>query len=105
VADGDNRRLIVTMRVRLIEINRDSMHPDSVSCVDHSIDVRTTMKQNLIVFAREVNAFCARMNSGLAAVAVVLSVTVAALAAERAQQLVPQISNAVTSGTQVQIGQ
>lgn len=63
------------------------------------------MKQNLVSFARDVNAFCARMNSGLAAVAVVLSITVAALAAERAEQFVPQISDAVTSGMQVSIGQ
>lgn len=63
------------------------------------------MKQNLVAFARDLDAFCGRMNSGLAAVAIVLSITVAALAAERAEQFVPQLADAVTSGMPAAMGQ
>ena len=58
------------------------------------------MKQNLIAFARSVDAFCGRMNSGLAAVATVLALIAAARAVELVQPYVPQISDTVMTGFQ-----
>ena len=59
------------------------------------------MKQTLITLAHDVDAFCARMNSGLAAVAIVLGVLVAALGLFRAEQVMPTLMNNVASGYQL----
>lgn len=60
------------------------------------------MKQTLIALAHDVDAFCARMNSGLAAVAIVLGVLVAALAVFRAEQVMPTLMDNVASAYQQQ---
>ena len=59
------------------------------------------MKQTLITFAHDVDAFCARMNNGLAAVAIVLGVLAAALAVFRAEQVMPTLIDNVASGSQL----
>jgi hypothetical protein len=50
------------------------------------------MKHDLVQFAREINAFCARLNDGLAAVAVLLGLVVVTVGVFRAQQFVPQMA-------------
>ncbi len=49
------------------------------------------MKRNLSAAAARIDRFCARLNSGLMAVAVVLAVTVAGTAAFRAEHRVAYI--------------
>jgi len=48
------------------------------------------MKRQLIAFAREVDAFCARMNDGLAAVAILLGFLVMTMSVMRAQDFMPE---------------
>jgi hypothetical protein len=50
------------------------------------------MKDDLVQFAREINAFCARLNDGLAAVAVLLGLVVVTVGVFRAHQFVPQMA-------------
>jgi hypothetical protein len=50
------------------------------------------MKHDLIEFAREINAFCARLNDGLAAVAVLLGLMVVTVGVFRVHQFVPQMA-------------
>ena len=53
---------------------------------------------DFITFARAVDAFCARMNGGLAAVAIVLALLVAGIAVIRAEQYLPVvIANVATT--------
>lgn len=63
------------------------------------------MKQTLIAFAHDVDAFCGRMNSGLSAVAIVLGILVAASAVVRAQQYLPTTMTDVPFGYQSMLGQ
>jgi hypothetical protein len=64
------------------------------------------MKQILISFAHDLDAFCARMNSGLMAVAAALAVLVAVLAVFRAEQFLPAVIEDMASGyTQLAVGQ
>jgi hypothetical protein len=48
------------------------------------------MKRELTEMAREINAFCARLNAGLTAVAILLAFLVVTMGAIRAQDYVPQ---------------
>jgi hypothetical protein len=50
------------------------------------------MKDDLVQFAREINAFCARLNDGLAAVAVLLGLVVVTVGVFRAHTFVPQMA-------------
>jgi hypothetical protein len=50
------------------------------------------MKDDLVQFAREINAFCARLNDGLTAVAVLLGLVVVTVGMFRAHQFVPQMA-------------
>ena len=54
------------------------------------------MKDQLIAFARDVDAFCARLNSGLAAVAILLGFLVVTMSVIRAQDLVAEATNLAT---------
>lgn len=63
------------------------------------------MKENLSAFARNVDMFCARMNSGLGAVAIVLSILVAASAVIRAQDYMPTSIADLPFGYQAALGQ
>lgn len=49
------------------------------------------MKRQLIAFARDLDAFCARMNDGLTAVAVLLGFLVMTMSVIRAQDFVPDM--------------
>ncbi len=49
------------------------------------------MKRELVQFARDINAFCARLNDGLTAVAILLGVLVVTVGAIRAQDFMPQV--------------
>lgn len=51
------------------------------------------MKDDLTQFAQQVNAFCARLNDGLTAVALILGLLVVTVGALRAQELVPQMAS------------
>lgn len=62
------------------------------------------MKQTLIAFARDVDAYCGRMNSGLGAVAIVLGVLVVASAVVRAQQYIPMTMTDAPLGYQSTLG-
>ena len=59
------------------------------------------MKPTLLAFARDVDAFCRRLNSGLAAVAIVLGVVTAALGVVRAEQYLPTALDNMMSVTQL----
>lgn len=61
------------------------------------------MKQTLFAFARDVDAFCGRLNSGLGAVALVLGILVAALSVVRAEQYLPTVLD--NAGYQFPTGQ
>jgi len=50
------------------------------------------MKNDLVQFARDVNAFCARLNDGLTAVALILGLLVVTVGALRAQEFMPQMA-------------
>lgn len=63
------------------------------------------MKQTLIAFARNVDAVCARMNSGLGAVAIVLGILVVASVVVRAQQQMPTTLTDMPFGYQATVGQ
>lgn len=49
------------------------------------------MKRDLVQFARDINAFCARLNDGLTAVAILLGFLVVTVGAIRAQDIMPQV--------------
>jgi hypothetical protein len=53
------------------------------------------MKRELVQFARDVNSFCARLNDGLTAVAVLLGLLVVTVGAIRAQDFMPQVAAAI----------
>lgn len=59
------------------------------------------MKQTLIAIAHDVDAYCARMNNGLAAVAIVLGILVAAAAVFRAEQVMPTLMDNIASDYQL----
>jgi len=50
--------------------------------------------KELVTFARAIDASCARMNSGLAAVAIILAVLVAGMALIRAEEYLPVATGA-----------
>jgi hypothetical protein len=53
------------------------------------------MKRELTQMAREINAFCARLNDGLTAVAILLAFLVVTVGAIRAQDYAPQPSGMI----------
>lgn len=50
------------------------------------------MKHDLVQLAREINTFCARLNDGLTAVAVLLGLVVVTVGVFRAHTFVPQMA-------------
>ena len=54
------------------------------------------MKDQLTAFARDVDAFCARLNSGLAAVAILLGFLVVTMSVIRAQDYIVDPTNVAT---------
>jgi hypothetical protein len=58
------------------------------------------MKRELTEMAREINAFCARLNAGLTAVAILLAFLVVTVGAIRAQDFAPQPAGMIPAGYQ-----
>jgi hypothetical protein len=50
------------------------------------------MKHDLVQFAREINTFCARLNDGLTAVAVLLGLVVVTVGVFRVHQFAPPMA-------------
>ncbi len=50
------------------------------------------MKRQLIAFARDVDAFCARLNDGLTVIAILLGFLVMTASVLRAQDLMPNLA-------------
>lgn len=63
------------------------------------------MKQHLTAFARDIDAFCAKLNDGLTAVAVLLGVVVVTLSVIRAAELMPDPTAPTPAFYQVTMGQ
>jgi len=53
------------------------------------------MKRQLIAFARDLETFCARMNDGLTAVAILLGFLVMTMSVIRSQDFVPDMVTSV----------
>ncbi len=62
------------------------------------------MKRNLLTFAHDLESFCARLNDGLTAVAVLLAFMVMTMAIVRAQDFMPNALATVPSGYQLTLG-
>ncbi len=62
------------------------------------------MKQQLMIFARDLDALCAKLNDGLAAVAVLLGVLVIGMMVVRAEQIMPDPSTPPAAFSQVALG-
>lgn len=58
------------------------------------------MKRELVEMAREIDAYCARLNAGLNAVAILLAFLVVTMGAIRAQDFAPQPTGMIPSGYQ-----
>ncbi len=58
------------------------------------------MIKDFMTFARALDAFCGRLNAGLAAIAIVLAFIVTGLAVVRAQQYVPTAMAGVATSYQ-----
>ena len=62
------------------------------------------MKRQLLTFARDVDAFCARLNDGLFAVAILLGFLVMTTSIIRAQDFMPDMMAAVPADYQLAVG-
>ena len=58
------------------------------------------MKRELMEMAREVNTFCARLNDGLTAVAILLAFLVVTVGAIKAQDFAPQAPTMMSADNQ-----
>lgn len=96
----------MTAAALLIWINRAISRPHKV-LVDQrfTLVASSIMKQAFLTFARDVDAFCNRMNNGLVAVAIVLGVLAFALALVRAQQCLPTLMDSLVSSHQLTMEQ
>jgi len=63
------------------------------------------MKRQLIAFARDVDAFCARLNDGLTVIAILLGFVVMTASVLRAQDLMPDLATAVPMDYPLPAGQ
>jgi len=62
------------------------------------------MKQQLTEFVRDVDQFCARLNGGLTAVAIMLGFLVMVMSIIRAQDYMPDFITQLPSGYQLPMG-
>lgn len=62
------------------------------------------MKNQLVAFVRDIDAFCGRLNAGLTAVAILLGFLVMTMSMIRAQDLVPEMSMTVPVDYQLSSG-
>jgi hypothetical protein len=62
------------------------------------------MKQRFTAFLRAVDAYCARLNDGLTAVAILLGFTVMTMSVIRAQEFLPQALALLPAGYQMPLG-
>jgi hypothetical protein len=62
------------------------------------------MKRHLTAFARDLDTFCARLNGGLTAVAILLGFLVMTMSVIRAQDLIPDLVAAVPSTYTLPLG-
>ncbi len=63
------------------------------------------MKAVLIAKARDLDAFCAKLNGGLTAVAVLLAFAVMTMSVVRVQQTIPGFFHPLDSGYELSMGQ
>lgn len=62
------------------------------------------MKRNVNGFIRDLDAFCARLNDGLTAVAIILGFMVMTMSVIRAQELIPDNMPVAPESFQVPLG-
>jgi hypothetical protein len=63
------------------------------------------MKRQLVTFARDVDAFCARLNDGLTVIAILLGFLVMTVSVLRAQDAMPNLAAAVPMDYPLPAGQ
>lgn len=63
------------------------------------------MKQRLVSRVRNFDAFCARLNDGLTAVAILLGFAVMTMSVVRAQEMMPDLFYPMPPGYQLAMGQ